>query len=112
VLPLVARRALRVVTVSEFSRRELEELLGVQAVVVPGGVDARFVPGLPSPVAGRYVLTVASRTARKNLGALEGRGAAVGARGDRAGRRGWGTGRSSGTRVRGRGALPGARRRR
>jgi glycosyltransferase involved in cell wall biosynthesis len=71
VLPLVARRALRVVTVSEFSRRELEELLGVEAVVVPGGVDARFAPGLPSPVTGRYVLTVASRTARKNLGALE-----------------------------------------
>jgi glycosyltransferase involved in cell wall biosynthesis len=71
VLPLVARRALQVVTVSDFSRRELEELLGVDAVVVPGGVDARFSPGLPSPVAGRYVLTVASRTARKNLGALE-----------------------------------------
>ena len=71
VLPLVARRALRVVTVSEFSRAELRELLGVDADVVPGGVDARFAPGLSSPVAGPYVLTVASRTARKNLGALE-----------------------------------------
>jgi glycosyltransferase involved in cell wall biosynthesis len=71
VLPLIARRALRVVTVSEFSRAELHELLGVDAVVVPGGVDGRFAPGLPSRLAGRYVLTVASRTARKNLGALE-----------------------------------------
>jgi glycosyltransferase involved in cell wall biosynthesis len=50
----------------------------VDAVVVPGGVDERFTPradaeaaraalGLERP----YVLTVASRTARKNLGALE-----------------------------------------
>ncbi|MEP6953836.1 MAG: glycosyltransferase family 1 protein [Solirubrobacteraceae bacterium] len=73
VLPLVARRALRVVTVSSFSRDELRELLGVEAVVVPGGVDGRFVPGV-APAAGfdrPYVLTVASRTARKNLGALE-----------------------------------------
>jgi glycosyltransferase involved in cell wall biosynthesis len=70
VLPLVARRALRVVTVSAFSRDELRELLGVEAVVVPGGVDARFVPGAVET--GRpYVLTVASRTARKNLGALD-----------------------------------------
>jgi glycosyltransferase involved in cell wall biosynthesis len=70
VLPAIARRALRVVTVSEFSRRELAELLGVEAAVVPGGVDERFVPGARR--ADRpYVLTVASRTARKNLGALE-----------------------------------------
>jgi hypothetical protein len=44
VLPLVARRARVVVTVSAFSRRELAELLGVDAHVVPGGVDARFTP--------------------------------------------------------------------
>jgi glycosyltransferase involved in cell wall biosynthesis len=76
-LPAIARRARRVVTVSEFSRRELAELLGVDAAVVAGGVDDRFVPaadpeparralGLPRP----YVLTVASHTARKNLAAL------------------------------------------
>jgi glycosyltransferase involved in cell wall biosynthesis len=68
-LPLIARRARRVITVSEFSRRELAELLGVEATVVAGGVDERFRPG-----AGRegrpYVLCVASHTARKNLGAL------------------------------------------
>jgi glycosyltransferase involved in cell wall biosynthesis len=78
VMPRIARRARVVITVSEFSRAELQELLGVDAVVVPGGVDARFAPdadasaaraalGLERP----YVLTVASRTARKNLGALE-----------------------------------------
>jgi glycosyltransferase involved in cell wall biosynthesis len=77
VLPAIARRAQRVITVSEFSRRELAELLGVDAAVVAGGVDDRFSPdadpeparrtlGLPRP----YVLTVASHTARKNLGAL------------------------------------------
>jgi glycosyltransferase involved in cell wall biosynthesis len=89
-----------VVTVSEFSRRELRELLGVDAVVVPGGVEhERFHPGAgggagPVGVAGTgagpaagagfgarvrggvgagpagYVLTVGARTARKNVGAL------------------------------------------
>src|SRR3954471_16845173 len=44
VLPVVARRARRVITVSEFARRELLDLLGVEAVVVPGGVDERFRP--------------------------------------------------------------------
>jgi glycosyltransferase involved in cell wall biosynthesis len=78
ILPAVARRARLVVTVSEFSRRELAELLGVEAAVVPGGVDARFSPAAdPEPARAAlgltrpYVLTVAGRTARKNLGALE-----------------------------------------
>jgi glycosyltransferase involved in cell wall biosynthesis len=81
VLPRIARRARLVITVSAFSRAELVELLGLdpdRVAVVPGGVDGRFTPaadgaaaraalGLERP----YVLTVASRTARKNLGALE-----------------------------------------
>jgi len=67
-LPLIARRARRVITVSEFSRRELRELLGVEAAVVPGGVDPRFAPGPKADPP--YVLCVASHTARKNLGAL------------------------------------------
>ncbi|HKE78267.1 MAG TPA: glycosyltransferase family 1 protein [Solirubrobacteraceae bacterium] len=78
VLPAVAKRARVVVTVSEFSRGELHELLGVDAHVVPGGVDARFRPDAdPGPARAAlalerpYVLTVASRTARKNLGALD-----------------------------------------
>jgi glycosyltransferase involved in cell wall biosynthesis len=76
-LPAIARRARRVVTVSEFSRRELAELLGVDAAVVPGGVDERFTAAVdPLParqalgLARPYVLTVASHTVRKNLGAL------------------------------------------
>ena len=81
-LPRIAARARLIVTPSAFSRDEVVELLGVspdRVAVVPGGVDERFTPdadaagaraalGLP----GRpYVLTVASRTARKNLGALD-----------------------------------------
>src|SRR4051812_23538461 len=76
-LPAIARGAKRVITVSEFSARELRDLLGVEAAVVPGGVGERFTPdadagparaalGLDRP----YVLTVASRLARKNLDAL------------------------------------------
>jgi glycosyltransferase involved in cell wall biosynthesis len=69
VLPRIARGALRVVTVSEFSAGELRELLGVEAAVVPGGVDReRFVPGERS--ATPYVLALGSQTARKNLAAL------------------------------------------
>jgi glycosyltransferase involved in cell wall biosynthesis len=78
VLPAIARRARVVITVSEFSKRELRELLDVDAHVVPGGVDHGFHPradpeparvalGLSRP----YVLTVASRTARKNLSSLD-----------------------------------------
>ena len=80
VLPAVARRASLVMTVSEFSRGELVELLGIDAgrvAVVPGGVDERFSPHA-DPAAARsalalarpYVLCVASHTIRKNLGAL------------------------------------------
>jgi glycosyltransferase involved in cell wall biosynthesis len=70
-LPLIARRARRVVTVSEFSRAELRELLGVDADVVYGGVDARFAPDArPADLGRPYVLCVASHTARKNLAAL------------------------------------------
>jgi glycosyltransferase involved in cell wall biosynthesis len=90
-LPRIARRAALVITVSEFSRRELAELLGLdpaRVAVVPGGVDERFTPGAdPGPARAAlgltrpYVLTVASRTARKNLGALDDAARALGAEG-------------------------------
>jgi glycosyltransferase involved in cell wall biosynthesis len=80
VLPAVARRASLLITVSEFSRGELVELLAVEparVAVVAGGVDERFTPHAdPAParsalaLARPYVLCVASHTARKNLGAL------------------------------------------
>jgi glycosyltransferase involved in cell wall biosynthesis len=79
-LPAVARRALHVVTVSEFSRRELIECLGLPAdrvSVVAGGVAPEFTPAAdPEPARTTYgldrpyVLCVASHTARKNLAAL------------------------------------------
>jgi glycosyltransferase involved in cell wall biosynthesis len=75
-----ARRALAVVTVSEFSRRELVQTAGLEpeaVTVIPGGVDARFRPDVdPEPVARRlglsrpYVLTVATDDGRKNLESL------------------------------------------
>jgi glycosyltransferase involved in cell wall biosynthesis len=79
-LPRIARRALRVITISEFSRAELAELLDLdpaRVAVVPGGVDAAFNPEADARAARRalglhrpYVLCVASHTARKNLAAL------------------------------------------
>jgi glycosyltransferase involved in cell wall biosynthesis len=79
-LPAIVRRAATVITVSEFSRRELAELAGAdpaRVAVIPGGVDERFHPGADAERArralglrGPYVLCVASHTARKNLGAL------------------------------------------
>jgi glycosyltransferase involved in cell wall biosynthesis len=78
VLPAIAKRARVVITVSAFSRREIAELLHVDAHVVPGGVDQRFRPDAdPEPARAAlgltrpYVLTVASRTARKNLSSLD-----------------------------------------
>lgn len=70
VLPVVARRARRVITVSEFARDELRAVLGVEAVVVPGGVDARFRPEARPVVERPYVLCVGGESARKNFGAL------------------------------------------
>ena len=80
-LPALARRAVHLVTVSQFSRHELIDLLNAdpaKITVIPGGVDERFRPDAdPEPARAAlaldrpYVLTVASRTARKNLGALD-----------------------------------------
>jgi glycosyltransferase involved in cell wall biosynthesis len=80
VMPRIARRARLVITVSEFSRAEIMEFLGVPAErirVVPGGVDKRFSPHVDTEPARRalaidrpYVLTVGDRGPRKNLDAL------------------------------------------
>jgi glycosyltransferase involved in cell wall biosynthesis len=80
VVPRVARRAKLVITVSEWSRAELMEFLGVPAErirVVPGGVDPRFSAAIDfEPVCARlgltkpYVLAVGDRGPRKNLDAL------------------------------------------
>ena len=90
VLPLIARRArARRSPSREFSRDELRELLGVEAAVVYGGVDARFParrrrrPRARSSSA-PYVLCVASHTARKNLARARPGRAGARARGRRA----------------------------
>ncbi len=80
-LPLIARRARLVITVSEFSRGELAELLGLTTTrieVIPEGVDQRFQPDAdPEPARAAYalgkpyVLAVGTISDRKNLGALE-----------------------------------------
>jgi glycosyltransferase involved in cell wall biosynthesis len=61
-----------VVTVSRFAADELRDVLGVEAVVVPGGVDERFGPDAPRPpgLERPYVLCVGGESARKNFGAL------------------------------------------
>ena len=79
-LPTLARRALLLITVSQFARGEVVEVLGVdpdRIEVVPPGVGEQFSPnadvasaraalGLERP----YVLTVGSLITRKNLDAL------------------------------------------
>jgi glycosyltransferase involved in cell wall biosynthesis len=80
-LPLLARRARMLITVSEFSRGELIEVLRAPADrvrVIPEGVDEQFAERAdPAGVAARhgldrpYVLVVATESERKNLGALD-----------------------------------------
>jgi glycosyltransferase involved in cell wall biosynthesis len=80
VLPRIARRARLVMTVSEFSRTEIAGRLGVpheSIAVVPNGVSGELSPEAnPAPAAASlgldrpYVLTLATRSARKNLAAL------------------------------------------
>jgi glycosyltransferase involved in cell wall biosynthesis len=68
-LPRIAKRARLVITVSEFSKHEIAETMGVDAVVIPNGVDLeRFRPGGDK---GDYALVVGTRIARKNLASLE-----------------------------------------
>jgi len=84
-LPRLARHARLVLTVSEFSKQEIVDVLGAspdRVEVVPGGVSERFSPGAARDPSERpYVLTVATRIARKNLGALARTHAALAERG-------------------------------
>ena len=72
IVPRVLRAASRVIAVSEFTRRELVELLHVPDTkirVVPNGVDAEFTSEGPR-ADGDYVLTVGTLEPRKNLARL------------------------------------------
>ena len=72
VVPYAVKRAARVLTVSERTKRDLIELYDVspeRIVVTPNGVDSAFTPG---PGAHDYVLSVGAIQARKNqVAALE-----------------------------------------
>jgi glycosyltransferase involved in cell wall biosynthesis len=69
VVPRVLAAARRIVAVSEFTRRELVDLLHVptdKIRVVPNGVDDEFTEDGPA-AAGEYVLAVGTLEPRKNL---------------------------------------------
>jgi glycosyltransferase involved in cell wall biosynthesis len=74
-LPHTARRARLLITVSEFSKNELIEVLRAdpaKIAVLPNGVDERFNPQAPRTHRERpYVLVVGTRIARKNMAALD-----------------------------------------
>lgn len=91
-LPRLARVAGLVLTVSEFSKGEIVEVLGAapeRVEVVAGGVAERFLAGGDARASRAalglgerpYVLTVATRIARKNLAALDRTREALDARG-------------------------------
>jgi glycosyltransferase involved in cell wall biosynthesis len=79
-IPRLVRRVLRVITGSEFTKRRLVEISGVdesRIVVIPDGVDRRFYPrpehetemvrkelGIPSS---RYVFSLGTLEPRKNI---------------------------------------------
>jgi glycosyltransferase involved in cell wall biosynthesis len=81
ILPKLARRARVLITVSEFARQEIVELLHVapeRITVIPEGVAEHFFDATPDPqLASRYgltkpyVLTVGTVSERKNLASLE-----------------------------------------
>ena len=86
-VPRVVRAASRLIAVSEFTKRELVDLLGVEEAkirVVPNAVEDVFTPEGPR-AGGDYVLAVGTLEPRKNLArivaAVEGELRVVGARG-------------------------------
>jgi glycosyltransferase involved in cell wall biosynthesis len=69
VVPRSARRAARVLAVSELTKRDLIELYGIpeeKIVVTPNGVDPAFTPEGPSPNGEPYALFVGALQPRKD----------------------------------------------
>ena len=88
----VARAADRVLAVSEFTKSEAVELLGVPAervAVIGNAVDVVFTPEGPA-AEGEYVLAVGTLEPRKNLGRVVEAAARAGAELRVVGARGWG----------------------
>jgi glycosyltransferase involved in cell wall biosynthesis len=92
VVPQVVRGAARVIAVSEFTRRELVELLGVpeeRIRVVPNAVSGPFAADGPA-AEGDYVLAVGTLEPRKNLPRLVEASKRAGVELRVVGARGWG----------------------
>jgi glycosyltransferase involved in cell wall biosynthesis len=69
VVPRSARRAARVLAISELTKRDLIELYGIpeeKIVVIPNGVDPAFTPDGPSPNGEPYALFVGALQPRKD----------------------------------------------
>jgi glycosyltransferase involved in cell wall biosynthesis len=103
-VPSVLRAAARVIAVSEFTRSELVELLGVpeeRIRVVPNGVEDVFTPE-GNAAEGEYVLAVGTLEPRKNLARLAEAARRAGRELRVAGEPGWGGVRPDGVRWLGR----------
>lgn len=101
-VPRVVRAAQRVIAVSEFTKRELIELLGIaeeRIRVVPNAVEAPFVPDGPR-AQGDYVLAVGTLEPRKNLPRLADATRRAGLELRIVGARGWGDVKVTGDGVR------------
>jgi glycosyltransferase involved in cell wall biosynthesis len=91
-VPRVVRAASRVIAVSEFTKRELVELLGAppeKVRVIPNGVAEVFSPDGPA-AEGDYVLAVGTLEPRKNLEGVQEAARLAGAALRVVGARGWG----------------------
>ena len=110
-LPRVARAAARVIAVSEFTRRELVDLLDVpedKVRVIPNAVGPPF-EAEGKAADGDYVLAVGTLEPRKNLDRLVGAFERAGLNGTRllvTGARGWGTVEPAGKSVQWLGFVP------
>jgi glycosyltransferase involved in cell wall biosynthesis len=97
-VPRVARAARRIIAISEFTRRELVELLRVpeeKIRVVPVGVGETFSAEGPR-AEGEYVLAVGTLEPRKNLARIEEAARRAGVKLRVAGASGWGGVRADG----------------
>jgi glycosyltransferase involved in cell wall biosynthesis len=91
-VPRVVRAATRLIAISEFTKRELVDLLGIpeeRITVVPNGVDDVFTANGPA-AAGDYVLAVGTLEPRKNVAGVEEAARRLGIELRVVGDRGWG----------------------